>query len=336
VVTALLESVRPDEMSIQDRNGSTPLHVACWNGATATLIQSLLSVNKSAASIRNRFGRTPLHICLESYPFPSLGTVQMLVHAHPTAVAVMDNNGDTPLSLLCSRIKDTIDNAITKSEEGIETSVIYKTILKPFWPQVNLIIQTIEKGWCDYNVDGTTGKESKLLHSLASIPACPRLLSKLGLTLHPEQVREFKNGDLPLHIVARCPYHLRSTDLSLTDATYISDKDDVMVRDLLNEYPEACTFPDGSGQLPLHLAVEAGKAWETIIAIFHANPEAIGVPDAITGLLPFMVAAKKTELVHRHHVIYINPRDRQLQTIFELLQADPSIIDTHNMNSSQF
>lgn len=56
--------------------------------------------------------------------------------------------------------------------------------------------------------------------------------------------------------------------------------------------PRAASVPDLDGRLPLHLAVEAGKAWDDgLRSLIWAAPRALETRDVETRLYPFMIAA---------------------------------------------
>ena len=76
-------------------------------------------------------------------------------------------------------------------------------------------------------------------------------------------------------------------------------RDDGPGRPTSPAFETAAAAPDGlSGRLPLHLALCAGKMWEVggAGALFQAYPDAATIPDPVTGLYPFMLAAAKASL----------------------------------------
>ena len=84
----------PDIVNRQDKDGNTPLHIACLHGARK-IIQFLLAEMECIPNARNNNGQTPLH-CL------SLRATYSALLVHHTLkreenLCLQDNNGDTPL-----------------------------------------------------------------------------------------------------------------------------------------------------------------------------------------------------------------------------------------------
>jgi hypothetical protein len=85
---------------------------------------------------------------------------------------------------------------------------------------------------------------------------------------------------------------------------------------LLEVHPHACSMPDSSGRLPIHLAIASGKEWENgVQSLANGFPGGVSIADPSSGLYPFMSAATSTS---------------DLTTIFELLRFSPHTITVAN------
>lgn len=70
MVQAILE-IDPYQSFKADKNGMTPLHIACGCGAYSDVIQCLLQYTKGAgATVKDKWHRTPLHHLLEYICYP--------------------------------------------------------------------------------------------------------------------------------------------------------------------------------------------------------------------------------------------------------------------------
>jgi hypothetical protein len=294
---------------MQDKDGSTPLHVACWNGSDE-VIQLLVAANRDVVSIVDKNGRTPLHLACSSWPPPSDSTIELLLKADPEMSMVADTNGRTPLNLLCSRHEQRMQMAMESIEHGMDSEAVYKGILAPFWKQMRLVLEASvgEKFAAEDNW--------KLVHACTTIPDCPQYLFELALKLHPEQVQEKLCGFLPLHLAAECP----------TSQLTENHCDGFYVCLLLSLFPKACRITDKIGRLPLHIAVQSGKSWEHVLRkIFEAYPEALLLREGENYLLPFMAAARSGESNDpRASRVSRLPPNYELTSALELLRADPS------------
>ena len=302
VVREMLNSSR-FAANIQDKSGKTPLHIACWTGASET-IRLLIKTSKDVASMPDNRGRTPLHHACYSVSLPCAYTIETLIQADPRVSMVPDHAGKTPLSLLCERHRARLDAALANPR-----SDVYDTVLKPFWDQLRAILavtadrQVLAGDW-------------SLVHVVTSIPTCPQILFDLALKLHPEQVREKVYGSFPLHYAAQCP----------TGNVHVEHDDGYSVGVLLSLFPEASKIPDALGRLPLHLAITSGKSYRVVLEqLFQAFPDAIRMRDGNHYLLPFLLGA----LPRHAHNVRANTSStqvvlQQVETVLELLRLDPS------------
>ena len=304
VVHEMLNSCR-FAANIQDKSGKTPLHIACWTGASE-IIRLLIKANSDIASVPDSRGRTPLHHACFSVSLPCAYTIRALIQADPRASMVPDHAGKTPLSLLCERHRSRLEAALV-----YQRSDVFDTVLKPFWDQLRALLSA------------TADRRAllgdwHLLHIVTSIPSCPQILFDLALKYHPEQVQEKVNGSLPLHFAAQCP-----------KGNFVAEEGDgYFVEALLSLFPQASKIPDALGRLPLHLAVASGKSFRGVLEqLFRAFPDAIRMRDGNHFLLPFLLGAlppQTYDVPTIHAIMSHHDVEQQLETVLELLLLDPS------------
>lgn len=297
---------------IQDKFGSTPLHIACWSGSSE-IVRLLVDTYRDAASAQDKKGRTPLHVACSACPPPSVGTIEALINADPEVINIPDSLGQTPLSLLCARHDSRLNMALDMINRGLSSAEIVNDILGAFWRQLCLLLKAnVRKCF-------SSGDEWRLLHALTTIPDCPRVLFQLAMKLYPEQVEESLNGSLPLHYAAECP-------TSLIDDIH---QDGYYVCSLLLLFPKASKVPNLAGQLPLHIAVASGKSWDGVVEkLFSLFPSALMMKDGKSCLYPFMVAAlpKPDHCLRKLEVDLADVSCQQLTSTYELLIADPTLV----------
>ncbi len=117
----------------------------------------------------------------------------------------------------------------------------------------------------------------------------------------------------------------------------------------MEAYPDAAKTVNDHGRLPLHLATENHKSWDEIQLLVDAAPTALRSRDPHTHMFPFMLAAVKSrkDTTYRRHVefdldqrrdveyflvpvvqndVYINNTKPQLDCIYNMLRAEPTIV----------
>jgi len=86
-----------------------------------------------------------------------------------------------------------------------------------------------------------------------------------------------------------------------------------IITKLLQLYPRAARIRDTTGRLPLHLAAEAGRHWDSgMSALVEAAPKAVNTRDIRTNFYPFMLAA--------------TAKNCDVDSIYGLLRANPENI----------
>uniref|UniRef100_A0A7S4SKI1 Uncharacterized protein n=1 Tax=Ditylum brightwellii TaxID=49249 RepID=A0A7S4SKI1_9STRA len=81
--------------------GNTPLHDACYSGASSDTISLLVATWPAAAKERNRKENTPLHSACEGRA--SLDTISLLLGMWPEAIEEKNSYNQLPLHVACSK-----------------------------------------------------------------------------------------------------------------------------------------------------------------------------------------------------------------------------------------
>jgi len=268
----------PDQVTeLVDREGQSALHHACLFRAPANVVEAMLFASPDLASGRNDEGELALHWAVRlALPMEIL---KSLLIANPTGGFTVDMKGNSPVSLLWDRHDDTLLHI--HGCFGRE-----RVISSPQWKRIMLLVKS-------------ASDQERELHAIASTPS-PTSFLRFAAMIYKEDlsVRD-RNGRVPLSLCASSSGIDEEMDwLSLTI--------------LLDIFPQAACFPDISGRLPLHLALETNRTWEGgVKALLKAEPRCLTTRDPFTKLYPFMLAAAN---------------DSDISTIFRLLLADPECV----------
>jgi hypothetical protein len=122
-----------------------------------------------------------------------------------------------------------------------------------------------------------------LLHAALMNSDTPPHVVELLLALHAvsTSMNMPGNSKLPLHIAAQTtPYTARPFELIRMTSLELTSK----------AYPGALRVL-AKGQLPLHVAINAGKTWEELMPIVEEEPRALRARESTTGLYPFQAMA---------------------------------------------
>ena len=105
-----------------DKNGFTPLHVACKHGAPLNVPFDLAEQFKECCLMQDKRGELPLHkACRGGY----LHLIKEIIDMQPASVSVRNNQNELPIFILCKRSGK--DDEVRDSVEYTET--IWKLLL---------------------------------------------------------------------------------------------------------------------------------------------------------------------------------------------------------------
>ena len=319
VIQVLLEGGLPYQTQMRDVDGDTPLHAACRCGAPIEVLDVLLRANSEAVHERDYEGLTPLLRLWVRY-FVILGDDVIQGVKGPA-----DLTGE-------------LGEAWHKTELLLRCAYLGLPAIDPHAAPSNNPMHFVMSGGIPGITKGLSQQAGALhttfqaVHAAAAVD-CPRPVVKIATIIYPHQVDEKdENGMTPLLIAARAPifkvrdlsdegYLLEDRihgDVTDNDENHQEDDDNSpgqpsVIEILLSASAFSACVPDPHGRLPLHLALESGKRWtQGIKDIISCYPEALGIPDCQTGLLPFQIAAMGA-----------NP---DLTTIFEVIRTNPSLL----------
>jgi len=237
----------------------TALHFAAMSPLSGrdsrNVVKVLIKLNPNAARHVDGSGSLPLHsICQNDRKLHwSDDGARDISNAYPGAASVRDSNGRTPLHCAASSAKHCTHSASTlpRAPTPTDPSVIENLVF------VNRTAASMAD---------CTGRLP--LHYVAEHGEEFNIEAQSILNAHPAAVRTragtTTSNRLPLHMAAFSPDARPSLIMNLVDAN-----------------PRAASIVDGSGRLPLHLAVDSGRTtWDRgIDSIYLAFNPAISAPE---------------------------------------------------------
>ena len=315
----------PDAVKMTDGQGRLPIHVAVIHGAHASIIRSLLSYFPESVNIGDYRGQLPLHHLLLWHttpgnnhpnahpnnryeyhsPFP-LETFHLLLQAdsNGSMIRKRDRHGYTALSLAWESYRSVVQWNSQELEERKDLE----------WEKLQTIIYASHHPtFSHFHISSPSN--FKIVHAAVEIGDAwlPLDCFRLLLDKFPEQIMQMNDdGNLPLHLALNQPlnYSINSTP--------------TILQILLQIYPNAAQIPYTNNQrLPLHMALVHGREWnQGIQDLFLSYPEALTIKDPVTGVYPFLMPFfKKNQFKEQS--------DNTIETIYHLLQADPSVLSQY-------
>jgi ankyrin repeat protein len=343
VIQALLKAY-PDASIKTGTANMNPLHVTCSSQhASVHVVRVLLEGGRyEQFSMRDVDGDTPLHAaCRCGAP---IDVLEVLLRAHPDAVHERDYEGLTPVQRLWVRYFVILGDDVINS---VNCAADLSGELLDAWNKTELLLRCAHHGTLEH-----TRGVFRAVHAAANVD-CPRPIVKIATKVYSQQVEERdEHGRTPLMIAAAAPIYkvrdLSDEGYTLEDIIHgDSDDDNHIPRQLSNGHLPAISesyadgiktqpsvieillqanlqcsaqgacLPDPSGRLPLHLALGSGKRWdEGVAALIEAYPESVSALDRASKMYPFLLAATG-----------IPPRDGDLNTTFELIRLNPSLLE---------
>ena len=170
----------------------------------------------------------------------------------------------------------TFNNINTASED-----------FKQWWLKLKELIEGVQCDGCLSRVGTIPKDDNFLLHAALQNSDTPPPVVQLLMNMFPISVKlPLPSGYLPLHIAA--------TTLSYSPRPFESTSVASLLS-VLAAMPDAAAVTVRS-QLPLHLAILCGKAWNELMPLIEAYPESLKVPDPGFHLCPFQLMAARRDL----------------------------------------
>ena len=192
-------------VNTQNKNGDTPLHLACKSGCAKNIMNFLTVEQKCDTSIVNNEGNLPLHIAFSRRL--SLDIVKLVCNC--SIVNTQNKNGDTPLHLACkSGCAKNIMNFLTV-EQKCDTSIVNNEGNLPLHIAFSRRLSLdIVKLVCNCSIVNTQNKNGDTPLHLACKSGCAKNIMNF-LTVEQKCDTSIVNneGNLPLHIAITGIHH---------------------------------------------------------------------------------------------------------------------------------
>jgi len=296
-------------------------------------IQSLLQEFPEAAHYCDpQTGRTALHEAIEGHRVPSMqpALVRMLVETNPAIVRVRDSEElSMPIDSLAgvALMREERLKYLTKSVDSRRDTSLQEVErdLENIWNCARYLV--LDPALFDRDIP--------VLHAL--LAGARGGASNVPMSLL-EQVARYQSlaqadweGNLPLHII--CDLRRRPQQQMDTNADENDDGDDEeedeevpgesslhLLRKILQNYPAAAQMRNHADQLPVDLAIESGRRWETGIALLvEAYPLAGLDRRFATQHYPLVL----DQLLNQRHCT---------ETVYSLLSSNPKALTVYKVD----
>ena len=303
VLISLLLQAQLSIAEAQDKQGYSPLHLACVFGLDVSCISLLVEANRSSCDLFTKKGDTPLSLACQRSK-TSYETIALLLNNSSHSASLKNNMGWLPLhgAVWHNISRHSLKAIIESFPEAVfcRTYSSDHTPLSLFWSNHSACTLS-EDEWSTVSILLGPNESSKggLLHKILSFPQhLPGLVQSLLLSFPDEAKSLDEFGRLPLHRI------IENTHFPASD-----------IQQVLSVYPEAAGKIDPlTGDIPLQAAITNSVrclTWRTIPKqIFHQFPDAIYFCSKRNQLYPFMLAAAYSAL----------------DICFELLRSAPELV----------
>lgn len=343
----LLQGRLISELFMVDRLGRTPLFYACAKkqAPQAVVLFMLQTCVKWFAS-RDICGNTPLHAAAAN---GNAAIVKLLLQHlyYSRRLQYVNDVGSTPLLMSWKKFLDPaftlfghvnkVGRASPKVTENLRllTSIhdisqldedyIYVS-LQDVWIKTMCLVGHAAAKQNSGVVTAAAGMQ-RPLHDLLLVGGkrhvqCPTVAYWLAIRLFGSQHihQRDERGNLPIHLAAQhanlyvIPMIVLDDDSAQDDNELsILDATESALTQLAKRYPKGAVTPDRQDRLPIHLAIESGKAFQDgIHALVKAAPQTLERRDVKTKLPPFLLAAASSKA--------------PLTVTWELIRARPDLI----------
>ena len=343
--------------TIVTHNREVPLHVAATMRAPVDLISRLIQDESEVLNVEDIHGLIPLdwiwirHV-LEWFAAPSDALTPVMVSRRRYLgnhfLEWQSRVSNQYLGLDSADLEQSPNPQVRQWTRRLKEDLLSRigTVLPVMAAQFHKNNVRSDTMVTDAEADDEYVHESSsswsLLHAACYVH-CPLAMVALALQASSQEVlrtRDALHGRLPLHYAAsRGGGYMASFPCGVS-CTPQSVREASPTKLVLSWFPRACQVRDGYGQLPIHIAINAGKAtrkrrreheeannnmvWEqdgydmannidddVDLLLFH-YPDALEEVDGITNLLPFMQAAEG--------------KGASVNTIYSLLRRSPTLL----------
>lgn len=327
-VIQLMISLAPEVPFKQNRDGETPLHVAC-SSASEDIQLVLIQACPESVRLRDKYGETPLHYAARNGA--SILVLQSMLSVAPDVVGCNNHKGISPFALLSRSY------ARAKTREELEYDDQFSSDFEV--ALLFLCSQVIKPEF------------TPLVHAAAQTPSCPRSLLLTLMKFFPEHAVQYDHeGKTPLLHAATIHFFQEPDSwdeemdgyrnqecedeyVSINEMNQIEEQanffepykrlDEHLTKEpsnnllllMLHWNPQAARYADKNGRLPLIHALLHKKTWiDGVQYLVWAAPQVLETRDPVSHLYPFQLAAAE---------------NCDLDTIYHLVRSFPQSVASH-------
>lgn len=154
-----------------------------------------------------------------------------------------------------------------------------------WWMKMEYLIYFCGSDERDYAI--LSQSQEYLLHAALVNPDVPPSIVRLLLALYPSSIHLAHplSGALPIHIAASCPDYIpRNYEFQMMGS-------EVTTLAVVVGADPSAVVKRHEGRLPLHLALDVGKHFQSVHALLQDDSTGLISRDPVSGLFPFMLAS---------------------------------------------
>lgn len=332
----------PQDAAWQDGHWhETPLYLACQQNPPVEAVREIIRAYPQALTTPSRGANhdLPLHIACRYQV--SAEILEELLRDFPVTAIEQTRWGLTPVMALWEFRPQQEDERFWRKINILVSAVArFRRDDPKFQEQEQPAVTRTKQFRNPENTPGTPSpspsNEAEMLfmvHAAVSLGAlsCPEQVLEHVLHTWPEQVfLRDRWGQLPLHIA------VGPTTWSHTTRRKYKPRDEKFLFLLLQAYPQAAAATttttqrllvddnavEDSERFPLHSALANRHTWKGgVQELFYAAPRILLVPDPVTKLYPFQLAAAAVPSSSGEHTTTV-----ELDTVYLLLRAQPDVL----------
>ncbi|CAB9497995.1 ankyrin 3, node of Ranvier (ankyrin G) [Seminavis robusta] len=272
VITTFSRIGGPGVFSVVDMTGNTPLHSAMREETDIEALRCLIRAFPDALHMKTSYGDTPLHLACFRRVDPEVVREVALSYNEPPLLTP-NMAGQTPIGIAMEEFQ-----SVCRSGCHCNSKTDYKPGQKKAFDVLATLVKILHYGSSQHDDRDRMGSLLMACVSLhrRDVRLDPAFIRR-AMHLYPEEARIKDEEGYPLHVEASIPVEKYTLLNGCSNGTCSNCHSRLGVLRMLFElYPDACRTRNNSGEFPLNLMIQNGRAWDQSFAlVLKSFPQAL-------------------------------------------------------------